>query len=84
MEEAKQDPEVFAHKRVKQVTDYYLEAINRLKIKPVVIGHSFGGLIAQRIAGAELKVFDDASHLSVAEQPALFASTLDAFLARVG
>ena len=40
--------------------------------------------IAQRIPGAQLVQFDDASHLSVAEQPAQFAQTLDAFLARVG
>src|SRR6266568_8256359 len=49
VEEAKHDPEVFAHKRVKQVTDYYVSAIRKLKTKPAVIGHSFGGLIAQKI-----------------------------------
>jgi 3-oxoadipate enol-lactonase len=40
--------------------------------------------IAERIPGAELVVFDDASHLSVAEQPALFAQALQRLLARVG
>ena len=40
--------------------------------------------IAQQIAGSDLQVFDEASHLSVAEQPAQFAQALDAFLARVG
>src|SRR6478672_884091 len=49
--EANADPEVFAHKRIKQVTDHYLDAIRQLKTKPAVIGHSFGGLIAQRLAG---------------------------------
>ena len=34
----------------------------------------------ERIPGAELVVFDEASHLSVAEQPALFAQTLERFL----
>ena len=47
--EAKQDPEVFAHKRIKQVTDHYADAIGQLKRKPAVIGHSFGGLIAQHL-----------------------------------
>src|SRR6266852_8658010 len=50
VEEAHDDPEVFAHKRIKQVTDHYVDAIRQLKRKPAVIGHSFGGLIAQRLA----------------------------------
>ena len=37
--------------------------------------------IAERIAGAELTVFDDASHLSVAEFPDRFHDTVAAFLA---
>src|SRR5229473_6123570 len=52
VEEAKQDPEVFAHKRIKQVTQHYVDAIGQLKTKPAVIGHSFGGLIAQMVADA--------------------------------
>ena len=40
--------------------------------------------MAERIKGSTLSVFDEASHLSVAEQPALFAQTLQAFLKRVG
>ncbi|WP_260860658.1 esterase/lipase family protein [Mycobacterium tilburgii] len=50
--EAFERPEVFARKKVQDVTDHYLEAIDRLSKKPVVVGHSFGGLIAQKIAGA--------------------------------
>ncbi len=48
--QADDDPEVFAHKRIKQVTDHYADAIRQLKRKPAVIGHSFGGLIAQQLA----------------------------------
>ena len=51
VEEAREHPEVFARKMVQQVTDHYLDAISRLDQAPVVIGHSFGGLIAQKIAG---------------------------------
>lgn len=51
VEAAREDPKVFAHKMVQQVTDHYLGAIARLKVKPAVVGHSFGGLIAQKIAG---------------------------------
>ena len=49
--EAREHPEVFAHKMVQAVTDHYLEAIAKLNAKPAVVGHSFGGLIAQKIAG---------------------------------
>jgi pimeloyl-ACP methyl ester carboxylesterase len=48
--QATDDPEVFANKRIKQVTEHYADAIHQLKIKPTVIGHSFGGLIAQILA----------------------------------
>lgn len=49
--EAREHPEVFARKMVGAVTDHYLEAIAALRAKPAVVGHSFGGLIAQKIAG---------------------------------
>lgn len=51
VEEANADPEVFANKTVGQVADHYSEVIATLVIKPAVIGHSFGGLLAQIIAG---------------------------------
>jgi non-heme chloroperoxidase len=49
-QEANQDPDVLAHKRLKQVTDHYVAAIGQLQRKPAVIGHSFGGLIAELLA----------------------------------
>jgi len=49
--EAREHPEAFAKKMVQQVTDHYLEAIAELDRSPAVIGHSTGGLIAQKIAG---------------------------------
>jgi non-heme chloroperoxidase len=51
-QEAFEHPEVFAHKRVQVVTNHYLDAIKALTKKPAVVGHSFGGLIAQKIAGS--------------------------------
>jgi pimeloyl-ACP methyl ester carboxylesterase len=68
--EAQHDPAVFAHKRIKQVTDHYLDLIGQLKIKPAIIGHSFGGLIAQRLAGA------GAAAVTVAIDPAPFRGVL--------
>jgi len=70
VEEANQDPEVFAHKRIKQVTQHYVDAINQLKMKPVVVGHSFGGLIAQQLAG------EGVAAVTVAIDPAPFRGVL--------
>src|SRR6202165_1169832 len=52
--EANAHPEVFAHKTVGQVADHFAEVIGTLKKKPAVIGHSFGGLLTQIIAGRGL------------------------------
>ena len=70
VEEAKDDPDVFARKRIKQVTDHYAEAIQQLKRKPAVVGHSFGGLIAQQLADEGL------SAVTVAIDPAGFRGVL--------
>src|SRR6266702_2682936 len=70
VEAANQDPEVFAHKRIQQVTDHYIDAIHQLKRKPAIIGHSFGGLIAQRLAG------EGVAAVTVAIDPAPFRGVL--------
>lgn len=51
VEEAQAHPEVFANKTVGDVADHYSEVIGCLTRKPAVIGHSFGGLLAQILAG---------------------------------
>jgi 3-oxoadipate enol-lactonase len=43
---------------------------------------AMGQAIAERIAGAEFEVFDDASHLSVAEQPKRFEAAVRGLIAR--
>jgi non-heme chloroperoxidase len=70
VEEAKEHPEVFADKTVGQVADHFAEVIGQLKKKPAVIGHSFGGLLTQIIAGRGL------SAASVAISPAPFRGVL--------
>ena len=70
VEEAKAHPEVFAHKTVGQVAEHYADVIGQLKKKPAVIGHSFGGLLTQIIAGRGL------SAASVAIDPAPFRGVL--------
>jgi pimeloyl-ACP methyl ester carboxylesterase len=54
VEEANAHPEVFAHKSVGQVANHYAEVIGQLQKKPAVIGHSFGGLLVQILAGRGL------------------------------
>jgi non-heme chloroperoxidase len=68
--EANADPEVFASKRLKQITQHYGEAIQQLKRKPAVVGHSFGGLIAQLLADQGI------SAVTVAIDPAAFRGVL--------
>jgi pimeloyl-ACP methyl ester carboxylesterase len=68
--EANANPEVFARKTVGQVADHFAEVIGTLERKPAVIGHSFGGLLTQMIAGRGLAA------VSVAIDPAPFRGVL--------
>jgi non-heme chloroperoxidase len=68
--EAKAHPEVFAGKTVGQVADHLGEVIAGLERKPAVVGHSFGGLLTQIVAGRGLSV------ASVAIDPAPFRGVL--------
>jgi pimeloyl-ACP methyl ester carboxylesterase len=52
--DARAHPEVFAGKSVGQVADHLADVIAGLDRTPVVIGHSFGGLLAQILAGRGL------------------------------
>jgi non-heme chloroperoxidase len=70
VEEGRAHPEAFAGKSIKAVADHYAEAISGLSIKPIVIGHSFGGLITQQLAGRGLVAG------SVAIDPAPFRGVL--------
>jgi non-heme chloroperoxidase len=69
-DEAVANPDVFANKTVGQVADHYEEAIQGLDRRPAVIGHSFGGLLAQILAGRGL------SAATVAVDPAPFRGVL--------
>jgi non-heme chloroperoxidase len=70
VEEANAHPEVFAGKSVGQVADHFDAVIAKLAKKPAVIGHSFGGLLTQIVAGRGL------SAASVAIDPAPFRGVL--------
>ncbi|MFF7882667.1 alpha/beta hydrolase [Streptomyces sp. NPDC020794] len=70
VEEANAHPEVFAGKTVGQVADHLETLIGGLEKKPAVIGHSFGGLLTQILAGR------GRSAVSVAIDPAPFRGVL--------
>ena len=55
---------------VQAVTDHYAQIIKSLPVKPIVVGHSFGGLVAQKLLGEGLAV------AAIAIDPAQFRGVL--------
>jgi pimeloyl-ACP methyl ester carboxylesterase len=70
VEAARANPDAFAKKGVGQVADHVAAVIGRLSTKPAVVGHSFGGLMAQIVAGRGLTA------AAVAIDPAPFRGVL--------
>jgi non-heme chloroperoxidase len=70
VEEARANPQAFAGKSVGQVAAHMAEVIGALNKEPAVVGHSFGGLIAQNVAGRGI------SAATVAVDPAPFKGVL--------
>jgi pimeloyl-ACP methyl ester carboxylesterase len=70
VDDANKHPEVFAHKTVGQIADHFGDVIGKLAKKPALIGHSFGGLLTQILAGR------GAAAASVAIDPAPFRGVL--------
>jgi len=68
--EANAHPGVFARKGVGEVADHLEQVMSRLDRRPAVIGHSFGGLLAQILAGRGLAA------ATVAISPAPFRGVL--------
>jgi non-heme chloroperoxidase len=68
--DARRNPEVFGGKSVRQVTDHYAGVIQQLTRSPIIVGHSLGGLIAQKLAGMGLAA------ATVAIDPAPFRGVL--------
>jgi pimeloyl-ACP methyl ester carboxylesterase len=68
--EANEHPEVFAGKSIGEVADHFAAVAAGLAAKPAVIGHSFGGLLTQILAGRGLAA------ASVAIDPAPFRGVL--------
>jgi pimeloyl-ACP methyl ester carboxylesterase len=70
VEAARAEPEVLAKKTLQQVADHTTKVITALNGKPVLIGHSTGGLLAEMLAGQGL------SAATVAIDPGVFRGVL--------
>jgi non-heme chloroperoxidase len=70
VEAARAEPEALSRKTLKQVADHTTLVIDALKQKPVLIGHSTGGLLAEMLAGRGL------SAVTVAIDPGVFRGVL--------
>jgi non-heme chloroperoxidase len=70
VEEANRHPEVMAHKSIGQIAEHFEYVISKLDAKPAVVGHSFGGLLTQILAGRGV------ASASVAIDPAPFPAHL--------
>ena len=70
VEEARANPATLAKKNLKQVADHIADVIEKLDRKPVVMGHSTGGLLAQLLADRGL------SAATVAIDPGPFRGVL--------
>jgi pimeloyl-ACP methyl ester carboxylesterase len=54
VDETRKNAEQVADHGIDDVVAHYAELVGELETKPIVIGHSFGGLIAQRLLGDNL------------------------------
>jgi pimeloyl-ACP methyl ester carboxylesterase len=54
VEEARQNPEAIADHGIDDVVAHFAGIIEGLPAKPILVGHSFGGMIAQRLLGEDL------------------------------
>src|SRR5580693_2134864 len=51
VEAARANPEALADHGISEVTDHYAKIIEQLAAPPILIGHSFGGMIAEKLLG---------------------------------
>ncbi|QSQ21942.1 alpha/beta hydrolase [Pyxidicoccus parkwayensis] len=54
VKEACEHPERVANRSIAEVTEHYARILRTFSRKPIVIGHSFGGLFAQKLLGMGL------------------------------
>jgi pimeloyl-ACP methyl ester carboxylesterase len=54
VQDARDNPDAMADHGIDDVVEHYAKIINDLPMKPILVGHSFGGMIAQKLLGQDL------------------------------
>jgi pimeloyl-ACP methyl ester carboxylesterase len=54
VEEARAQPDLVANMSIDDATEHFAKIIGSLDAKPVIIGHSFGGLFTEKLLGQDL------------------------------
>ena len=49
VQQTRENPAAVSNKGLDDITDAYAKVIDGLAVKPIVVGHSFGGLVAQKL-----------------------------------
>jgi pimeloyl-ACP methyl ester carboxylesterase len=53
VESARANPDALADHGIDEVTSHYAQIIEQLPARPVLVGHSFGGMIAEKLLGED-------------------------------
>ena len=56
VEEARAQPDLVANMSIDDATEHFAKIIGSLDAKPVIVGHSFGGLFTEKLLGQDLGV----------------------------
>ena len=59
VEATRENPDAVADFGVEEVTAHYRELLDHMDTKPILIGHSFGGMIAQKLLGEDYGIARD-------------------------
>ncbi len=54
VEESRANPDLLADHGIDEVVEHFAKLIDSLDQRPILIGHSFGGMVAQRLLGEDL------------------------------
>ncbi len=54
VEAARNDPDSVANIGINEATEHFAEHFKQLDAKPIVIGHSFGGMLAEKLLGEDV------------------------------
>src|ERR1700712_1946471 len=52
--DARANPELLAKRGIDDVAEHYAQIIRTLDTLPILIGHSFGGMVAEKLLGEDL------------------------------